>query len=182
MCAELISPHEMAQEANRLYTNKLYKEAAEQFRMAAEAYKTKGDQTNWAEMMNNASVAYLQAGEPEDALRAVSGTDAVFETSGERKKLAMVYGNRAAALEAMKKYEAALEDYQRSAEILREFGEDDLYLSVMQSISALKLKTGNALGALVSMQSGVEEIKKPSIKQRLLKKLLRLPFDLLNKG
>jgi hypothetical protein len=51
----------------------------------------------------------------------------------------------------------------------------------MQSISALQLRTGRQLQAVASMYAGVENIEKPTLKQRLLKRILGIPIQILNK-
>jgi hypothetical protein len=43
----------------------------------------------------------------------------------------------------------------------------------MQSLSALQLRQGKAVDAVYSMQSGAAGVKKPSLKQRLTKTLLK---------
>ena len=91
----------------------------------------------------------------------------------------MAWGNQAAALEALGKLEEAEADYKRSAELLMKLGEDDLHARVMQSLSALQMKQGRQMEALGSMQAGVSGIKRPNLRQRLLKRLLKLPNKLL---
>jgi len=56
-----------------------------------------------------------------------------------------------------------------------------MYTSTMQSLSALQLRTGRQLEALATMQAGVERIERPGLKNRLLKKILDLPFRLFNR-
>ena len=56
-----------------------------------------------------------------------------------------------------------------------------MYLQTKQSISALKMKTRNVIGALFSMQEGLDELEKPNLRQRLLRSLLKIPQNLINK-
>ena len=134
-----------------------------------------------AEMANNCCVAFLQAGEPQAALDAVSGADVVFRITGDPKRQAMSLGNKGAALEALGHLEEAEQIYWEAAEIFSELGESELRLPLMQSISAIQLRTGRQLQAVASMYAGVENIKKPTIKQRFLRHLLRIPLDILYK-
>jgi hypothetical protein len=50
---------------------------------------------------------------------------------------------------------------------------------VLQSLSKLQLKSGRQIEALATMEAGLEGFKKPTLKQRILKKLLQMPFRFL---
>lgn len=178
---EILSPQSIAQEAKTFYKNKEFEEAAKRFKAAAEAYSIINDQINEAEMLNNCSVAYLQSGNAQAALDSVSGTVKVFYDNGDQKRMAIAYANRAAAFEGLGQYENAIEDYQKSSEILKELGEDEKRSQVLHSISALQLKTKDVFQALASMQASVNAIDKPKPKYRLLKQLLKIPFKILNR-
>ena len=90
----------------------------------------------------------------------------------------MAIGNQAAALEALGRLEEAAANYERSAELLKGIGEDQLRATVMQSLSTLQLKMGRQLEALATMSAGLGGLKHPSPKQRIVKKLLQAPFKL----
>lgn len=154
-----------------------YGPAASAFQAAAEAYEQAGDPQMAAEMRNNQSVALLKAGEPEGALAACEGTEAVFAEAEDHYRQALALGNQAAALQEMKSYEEAESRYRQSAEILDSLGEHELRADVMRSISEIQLRTGRQLAAVASMHAGLEGVKKPTFKQRLVKKLLEMPFN-----
>lgn len=179
--ADTLNPKQFVKEGNAAYKRGDYPAAAKAFAAAAAGYEAQGDALAAAEMMNNASVAYLQAEEPEAALQAVEGTAAVFAAAGDLPRQGMALGNYAAALEALDRFDEALESYEQSAQVLEQAGEDQLRLKVMQSISALQLRTGRQLQALASMQAGLESTKRLSPQQRVLKRLLDIPFKMLNK-
>ncbi|MEK6256448.1 MAG: tetratricopeptide repeat protein, partial [Chloroflexota bacterium] len=153
----------------------------ESFSAAAAGYASQNNAVDAAEMRNNQSVALLQAGDAQAAYDAAAGTGQIFETAGDAKRQAMALGNMAAALDELGRLQEAEDAYQKSAKLFTEIGEDKLHANVMQSISKLQLRSGRQLEAIASMQSGLEEIKKPSIKQKLLKKLLKSPFKLLDR-
>ena len=176
---EILTPQQIAKEGKSAYTKGDYAQAAQAFEAARQGYISAGDDLLAAEMANNGSVALLQAGDAQAALQAVDGTAATFSTAGDQKRQAMALGNQAAALEALKQTEEAEKLYWQAAEILGTLGEDELRLSVMQSISALQLRTGRQLQAVATMQSGVENLGKPTLKQRLLKRLLNIPIKMM---
>jgi len=176
---EILSPQQIEKEAAAAYKSGDYVSAAQSFEAARLAYQSANDPVKAAEMANNCSVAFLQNGDKEAALHAVEGTEEIFMEAGDQKRLAMAYGNRAAALEALNRLEEAEQTYWKSAQILKEIGEEDLRLSVMQSISALQLRTGRQMQAVATMHAGVENIEKPTVKQRFLKRLLGVPMQMM---
>ena len=177
---EYLTPQQITKEAKSAYSKGDYASAAKSFEAARQGYLSTGDELMAAEMANNVSVALLQAEDSDGALEAVEGTAEIFSKAGDDKRQAMALGNYAAALEALDRLDEAEQVYWQAAEILKNIGEDDLRLSVMQSISALQLRTGRQLQAVATMQSGVEDVSKPTLKQRFLKKLLNLPIKMIS--
>jgi len=159
-----------------------YTQAAEDFKEAQKAYILLGDVINAAEMANNCCVAYLQVNEPEKALQAVEGTPEIFAQVNDLTRQGMALGNYAEALSELDQPDEAIDAYLQSANVFEQAGEDQLRANVLQSLSQFQFQEGRQLEALASMQSGMEGIKKPSPKQRFLKRLLSIPFDMLNKG
>ena len=176
-----ITPTSMTEAAKQAYQAGNYEKAASNYAAAATAYQAQGNEVMAAEMSNNQSVALLQAGQAQAAFAAVEGTDKVFEKAGETLKMALAIGNQAAALEGMKKLKEAETRYKICAELLKDLGEDEQRARVMQSISSLQLRSGRQLEAIASMQAGMEGMKRPNLRQRILKKLLGLPGKFLNR-
>lgn len=178
---ETKTPQDLAAEGGKLYKNGEYVSAASAFAAAENAYQLQGDLLKAAEMANNCSVALLQAGEAQAALHAVADTVEIFASHNDELHQAMAYGNRAAALEALEQYEDAIQDYAVSAELLKKVNADELRLDVMKSLSALQLKTGRSLEALTTMQAGVDGLKKPKMRYRILQRLLDMPAKLMKR-
>lgn len=176
------TPQELEKQGKSAYSRKDYPTAAQTFLAASQGYRLAGNALAAAEMSNNASVAFLQAGEAQAALEAVGSTQDVFAHAGDIRRQAMALGNRAAALQALNRFGEALDAYELSADLLKQVGDEELRLTVMQSISALQLRTGRHLEAVATMQAGLEDITRPSIKQRFLRKLLNnIPFLMLDR-
>ena len=178
---ETLTAKELIAEAQGAYKAKRYNDAAALFEQAARALQTSGDSLAAAEAANNSSVAFLQAGNAADALRLTEGTPAVFADTGDVRRQGMALANQAAALEGLHHLPQALETYQQASELLKQAGEKDLRALVLENISSLQLRTGNQLQALASMDTALDHKGKLSIRERLLKKLLRVPFDMLNR-
>lgn len=178
---DIKTPKESSKAGNSSYKKGEYIKAAQHFEDAAQGFDVHEKTSEAAEMRNNQSVALLQAGDANEALQAAVGTDGIFANAAETRLQAMALGNIAAALDELDRYEEAEETYLRSAKIFDNIGEDKLRANVMQSLSKLQLRTGRQLQALATMQSGVDEIKRPNLRQRMLKKLLKTPLKLLNR-
>jgi len=177
--SDQIRPEKLVRQGKKAYEKGDFIAAAEVYSSAADRYEEKGDFLAAAEMRNNCCVAYLQAGEGEVALSAVHETPAVFAASGDLQRQGMALGNLGAALEAVDRLEEAAEVYSQSVALLQETGATDLYLHVVKSLSALYLRTGRHVEALAIMQSGLDNIDHPNLRQRALKELLQAPFKLL---
>jgi tetratricopeptide (TPR) repeat protein len=182
MPVEAVTAEKLKEEGQTAYQNGDYQAAGRLFAAASQAFETRKESIQAAEMANNSSVAWLQAGDADQALQAVSGTDAVFALAGEVRLQAMALGNRAAALDALGRLEEAAILYDQSAMLLGEIGEGELRAYAMQALSKIQFRTGRQLEALATMQAGIEGIEKPSLRQRVLKKLLRFPMRILGTG
>ena len=176
-----LTPDQLNQQGKTAYEREEYEEAARTFEAAERGYTVAGDALNAAEMANNRSVALLQAGNPQAALDAVSQTPEVFIQAGDTRRHAMALGNKAAALAGLGNREEAEKLYWESARLLEEIGETALRASVLQAISRLQMRSGRYMEAVASMQSGLDQVEKPSLVQRFLKKLLQIPSRMLNR-
>ena len=179
---EPISLSQLISEGKSAYQQGDFVAAGRAYEAAAAGYQAAGDPLNAAEMLNNSSVAYLQAGEGAAALKSVEGTPSIFETAGDVRRHGMALGNLGSALEANNRLPEAAEAYQKSADLLLQAGEQDLRAYVMKSLSALQLRKGHHLEALGTMQAGLEGLEHPKPQERLLKRLLQAPFKFLGKS
>lgn len=168
-----LEPAQIAEQGKKAFENKKFGEAAELFRQAAEGFTAGRSGIMAAEMMNNRSVALLQAGNPQEALAAAQDTDQVFAGAHDLKRQGMALGNQAAALEGLNRYDEAIASYERSAELFAQAGEGDLRSMVMKSAAAIKLKTGKITESAFKMMGSLDVKENPSIFERILKFFLR---------
>ncbi len=166
-------PAQLAEQGKRAFEQKKFEEAAGLFKQAAEGFTLGRDGLMAAEMMNDLSVALLQAGSPQGALDAALGTDAIFAGANDLKRQAMALGNQAAALEALDRLDEAVEKYELSAELFGKAGEGDLRSLVMKSAAAIKFKTGKISDSALKMLGALDAKEKPSFFERILKFFLR---------
>ncbi len=166
-------PDQLAEQGKHAYINKNFDEAADLFRQAAEGYTLGRAGLMSAEMRNNMSVALLQAGKPKESLTAALETDQVFAGAKDIKRQGMALGNQAAALEALNRYDEAIEKYDLAAQLFDQVGEGDLKAMVMKSSAAIKLKTGKVTASAFKMMGSLEAKDNPSFFERILKFFLR---------
>ena len=166
-------PHEFEAEGKRAFAAGRFAEAARAFEHASRGFTLGQDELHAAEMDNNLSVALLQHKRPQEALKAATGTDKTFEAAGDVKKQAMAVGNQAAALEALKQVDEALEHYERAASLFAQVGEGDLRAMVLKSAAAIRLKQGKLNDSAMNMLGSLGATEKPNLLQRFLKFLLR---------
>jgi tetratricopeptide (TPR) repeat protein len=161
-------------QGQKAFEAKKFDLAAEAFSQALHEFELAGDELNTAEMRNNLSVAYLQAGKAQQAYDAVEGSEEVFARAGDKKRQAMALGNQAAAQEALGQRKEALSNYERSAQLFSEVGENEMRSVVLGSAAKIKLQRGKLLDAAVAMIGSVESTQKPNLLQRFLKFLIRI--------
>ena len=178
---EAQTPQQLAKNGQAQYAKEDFAGAAQTFQAARQGYLALNDDLMAAEMANNASVAFLADEAAEQALAVLEGVESIFEQAGDLKRHGMTLGNRGAALEALGRVPEAEQAYLQSAQLLQQAGEDQLRANVMHSLSAMQLNAGRQLQALVSMQQGLEGIKRPTPKQTFLKKLLNIPMEMIGK-
>lgn len=168
----MTDPNELSDQAKQAYEKGSYIVAADLFLQASKAYGN--DSINAAEMMNNRSVALLQGGKAKEALEATGGTEEIFAKAGDLKRQGMAVGNRAAALEGLKRLNEALSEYDRAAALFEKAGEGDLHSMVRKAAANLNLKRGHINDTTMDVVDSLRLAEKPSLAQRLLKWFLRL--------
>ena len=168
-----LEPTELAEQGKQAFKSKKFTEAAELFRQAAEGFTLGRAGLLAAEMKNNLSVALLQGGKAQEALDAALNTDIIFADAKDIKRQGMAFGNQAAALDALKRYDEAIIAYEHSAELFSQAGEGDLRAMVMKSAAGIKLKRGNITDSAFKMMGSLDVKENPSFFERILRFFLR---------
>jgi tetratricopeptide (TPR) repeat protein len=170
---DILTPQQLADQGKTEYQNGNFASAAQLFAAAAEGFSIIDNKLDAAEMRNNQSVALLQNNDAKDAYDAVKGTVEIFSDAGDIRRKGFALGNEGAALEALGEWSDAAQKYRESADALEEAGEEQMRSQVLQSLSALQVKHGQAIDAVITMQDGLSGVKKPTLKQKVIKKLVR---------
>jgi tetratricopeptide (TPR) repeat protein len=175
------NPAQLCSAGQQCYKEGDFLQAAEYFAQAASEYAGENKPLLQAEMQNNRSVALLQAGQPHAAWEVTVGTDQVFLEAKDFRRAAMAVGNQAAALEALGKTKDAVQLYEKSAALFEQAGDNELNSIVLQSLSSAQVRAGHRIDALFSMQSALSKKKHLTLKERFLKRLLRVPVQLMQR-
>ena len=171
---ETMDPNTLVDNGKSEYAKGNFRAAAGLFSRAAQAYTLLQDELNAAEMKNNESVAWLQAGKAREALQATEGTEAIFEKARDMKRQGIAVSNRAAALEGLKKWQEALKEYDRAASLLEQAGEGDMHSIVRKAMANLNLKRGRIDASQMDVYDSLRLVEKPSFTQRVMKFLMRI--------
>jgi len=171
----------LAEEALEHFREGQLSQALEAFQEAASLYASDGQSVRAAEMANNISVTLIQLDRPQEALAALAGTAEVFSEAGEQRLQGQALGNEAAAQEALGETEAAIELYRRALDVFEEADDGEARSYTLQALSRLQLKSGQAIEALNSMQSALDARPRRGLVGRMVQRLLRLPYRLLNR-
>lgn len=160
--------------ANDLFKQKKYLESARLFEIIAADFQEVDEVCKSAEMNNNASVAYLMAGDPQKSYDLSKDTHLIFEKNEDWKNYGLAMGNQASALENLGNKDLALEYYQIAADKLKQAGEKESRAYVLKRISALQVQSGEQLDALGSMTAALNNLPDLSRREKFLKKLTDL--------
>ena len=163
----------LAEKGKQEYDLGNYLAAADLFSQAARVYASMQDALNAAEMKNNESVALLQGGKAEEALQATEGTEDIFQKAGDIKRQGIAVSNRAAALEGLKKWNEALSEYDRAADLFEQVGEGDMHSMVRKTAANLNLKRGHITDSQMDVFDSLRLVEKPTLAQRIMKFFMR---------
>ena len=173
---DTVNPTTLAEQGKKEYEQENYLAAADRFDQAAQAYASKKDALNAAEMKNNQSVALLQAGKAKEALQATEGTEEIFQNAGDIRRQGIAVSNRAAALEGLKNWKEALAEYDRAASLFEGIGEGDMHSIVRKAAANLNLKRGRLTDSQMDVFDSLRLVEKPTLLQRIMKFLVRMGF------
>ena len=170
----VLNPIPLVENGKKEYEKGNFLAAADLFLQAAQAYASSKDELNAAEMMNNQSVALLQAGKAKEALQATEGTEEIFQKAGDIKRQGVAVSNRAAALEGLKKWKEALAEYDRAALLFEQIGEGDMHSIVRKAAANINLKRGHLVDSQMDVYDSLRLVEKPTLTQRIMKFFMRI--------
>ena len=168
------APKSLAEEAEQVYQEGDFENAARLYGEAASAFQAQGNALDGAEMKNNQSVAFLQAGNAQAALDAVTGTADIFGDAKDLRRQGIALANEATPLQSLGRLDEAMDGYRRAAAVFKQADEDQLYATVMQAVAGIYLRRGKIFDAIGAQSAGLADLKNPSFTQKITKAILRL--------
>lgn len=159
-------------EGINLYRNGQYAEAAAKFVEAQQAYAAANDQPNAAECANNCGVCWRQAAKWDEATAAFAEARSMFQALNDAKGEGQVVGNLGDLAESQNDKDRAAELYLEAIDLLEKAGAKDLAKDTYTSLSRLRLKRRDFMGAIGAYDAGIDEIEKPSVMQRVVRRIL----------
>jgi tetratricopeptide (TPR) repeat protein len=167
-------PKILAADATKVYQEGDFDNAARLFGEAASAFQAENNALDAAEMKNNQSVAFIQSGDALASYEAAHGTAEIFLAAGDFRRTGMARSNEATALETSGRLDEALQIYRQAADDLEKAGEDQLRASVMQAVAGIYLRKWKILDALIALRVGLLGVKQPTLKQKIMLRLLKM--------
>ena len=156
------------------YLREDYGLAAETFREAATHYEANGAADMVAEMRVNLGLALHSLGQHDAALEQMTQAHAVFVEMNDRLRSAQALGNMARVYAGQGNSEQAITNYREAAAIFSELGDEENYGQTVLAIADLQLRGGQIMKAASTYEVGLDSIKNPNTRQRLMKNLLGL--------
>lgn len=166
------TPDQLEFKGKKAFSGGDYLAAAQIFSEAARISSKAGDPLKAAEMRSNQSVALLRAKQPEKALEIILGVCDIFNQSKDLHRRGIALGNKAAVLSSLKKRDEAITCYREAADLLEQAGEDEDRLIVMRQAASLYAVRLKFVDALLTVREGYLGLKKPTLMQKVVKKLL----------
>jgi tetratricopeptide (TPR) repeat protein len=171
------TPEELSTQGKKAYKRGKFVEAAELFEQAAKAFSD--NPLAAAEEWNNCSVALLMGKDPQKAYDCIAGTDKVFAEHNEIVKQGMALANTSAALQALKRYEEALELAEKASDLLKGKNEEGLRSPLLKQIAELQFKTGKQFQAGASLDAALATKPNANLKDKAISQLFKRIFSKL---
>jgi tetratricopeptide (TPR) repeat protein len=159
-------------EGLKLYRAGRYEEAAGKFAEAQQLFAAAGNNKEVAECANNRGVCWRQAAKFEEATAAFEEARPLFQALGDLIGEGQVVGNLAALVESQGDKQHAAELYQEAIDIFSKAGAKDYAKDTYTALSKLKLKQRDVVGAMTAFDSGLEQLDKPNLIERMARKII----------
>ena len=160
------------EEGLNLFRAGRYEEAAAKFAEAQQLYAGEGNQKEFAECANNRGVCWRQAAKFEEAAAAFEEARPLFQSLDDAVGEGQVVGNLAALVESQGDKQHAAELYLEAIDLFNKAGAKDYAKDTYTALSRLKLKQRDVVGAMTAFDSGLEQLDKPNIIERMARKII----------
>lgn len=159
-----------------------YEQATGTFQQAIDAYKTGNMPDMVAEMQVNLGLALHMAGRPEEALEQMEMARTVFTGMNDQLRTAQVLGNMARVYAKLGNNEQAITNYREASSMFLELNDEENYGQTVLAIADLQMRSGNMMQALATYEIGLDYVKHPNSRQKIMKNLLGLKNKITGTG
>jgi tetratricopeptide (TPR) repeat protein len=160
------------EEGMKLYRAGRYADAAAKFAEAQQLFATIGDAKEVAECVNNRGVCWRQAEKYDEATAAFEEARPLFQSLNDLLGEGQVVGNLAAVVDAQGDKQHAGELYLEAIDLFTKAGAKDYAKDTYTALSKLKLKQRDVVGAMTAFDSGLEQLDKPNLIERMARKII----------
>ena len=160
------------EEGLQLFRAGRHEEAAAKFAEAQQLFADEGNEKEFAECANNRGVCWRQAARFEEAAAAFEEARPLFQSLDDAVGEGQVVGNLAALVESQGDKQHAAELYQEAIDLFTRAGAKDYVKDTYTALSKLKLKQRDVVGAMTAFDSGLEQLDKPNLIERMARKII----------
>ncbi len=160
------------EEGLKLYRAGHYEDAAAKFAEAQQSFAHEGNQKEVAECANNRGVCWRQAAKFEEATAAFEEARPLFQGLNDLTGEGQVVGNLATLVESQGDKQHAADLYLEAIDLFTKAGAKDYVKDTYTALSKLKLKQRDVVGAMTAFDSGLEQLDKPNLIERMARKII----------
>lgn len=160
------------EEGMKLYRAGRYADAAAKFAEAQQLFATAGNPKEVAECANNRGVCWRQAEKYAEAIAAFDEARPLFQNLNDLVGEGQVVGNLAAVVDSQGDKQHAGELYLEAIDLFTKAGAKDYAKDTYTALSKLKLKQRDVVGAMTAFDSGLEQLDKPNLIERMARKII----------
>lgn len=160
------------EEGLKLYRAGRYEDAAAKFAEAQQLYAIAGNAKEVAECANNRGVCWRQAVRYDEATAAFEEARPLFQDLNDLVGEGQVLGNLAAVVDSQGDKQHAGELYLEAIDLFTKAGAKDYAKDTYTALSKLKLKQRDVVGAMTAFDSGLEQLDKPNLIERMARKII----------
>ncbi len=164
---------DIKEEGLKLYRAGRYEEAAAKFAEAQQLFAGEGNQKEVAECANNRGVCWRQAAKFDEATAAFEEARPLFQSLARCRWVKVKWWaiwRRWSESQGDKQRAAEL--YQEAIDLFTKAGAKDYAKDTYTALSKLKLKQRDVVGAMTAFDSGLEQLDKPNLIERMARKII----------